>query len=693
MKWWICGVLILFSATYGLCGDNCCVEGGPYGEWNCYEPGSVNPLISSAVTICLGSSVDDPTITVHNGQKYIPVATFDCEDSHPVYASVSYSSQVSWFPNAPSDEGAFTTAGTYKYDAYVTAVSSDPACSDSVEEYVGTFTVTAVGVGVVNGAGGQIIASSGDQVTFTAVSDPGNEELQCLGWEYCYRAPGQSGWTGWGSLGSSDPTVSVDQSWGMGEYALRVRNGRDTWHSPSGTAEVVPFVNYLDIVDSHAPVLCHSSDNSLNLTAYPYPSNGTLEHLHWQMRYYDPWANSWGQWTDLSWMGASDVTITVDGYWTQGKYEFRCQNTEIDFPNWCAYSADVYVVDIEITGVLSDQFSGADVNRLPPIGTYREKNKPMLMGCSVGTTAQIKIEATVVPSSGADYVLLGVRKKGTTEIINSHFFDSNDPTSLAWDSLQPAIYEIVAGVDDAGNGLLTSNEAHIIYPDGVLVFNQSDYNTSVDGLALTAVGGAFLNMPTASDLLLNFLGNTGNDTTVSVTDPYLYHPVGVAWTGNTGPCSKYNFDNLDRVVSATAFHTNLLSQAGLDHSAEINAYFAANPGSTHKFGPWSCAWPTFIFTDPGTISGIDADMYYAFAQVNGFTVTSYYVTLHDSENQFDMMTITATGYFYDLYDFDLTAGGFSILGAIAQAGYPTLGTSGRVFKEDQVNFNGTWSSP
>ena len=242
------------------------------------------------------------------------------------------------------DAGTFTLTVDY---------SDDNGNSGSCSEIV-----TVVGVDSVDGAGGQIIVSTSDTLEFTAVPDPADAEFECLEWEYCYRAPGQWGWTGWTSLGSSDPIVTVDQSWAMGEYAFRVRNGSgDTWQSPSGTAEVVPFVNYLDISFGNA-VLCQGSGDHVDLTAYPYPDWGILEHLHWQMRYYDPWAEEWDDWTDISWMGTSGDTITVDSSWTLGKYEFRCQNTEIAFPNWCAYSVTICVVKVD--SLTADQGSAPD---------------------------------------------------------------------------------------------------------------------------------------------------------------------------------------------------------------------------------------------------------------------------------------------------------------------------------------------
>ena len=128
--------------------------------------------------------------------------------------------------------------------------------------------------------------------------------------------------------------------------------------------------------------------------------------------------------------------------------------------------------------------------------------------------------------------------------------------------------------------------------------------------------------------------------------------------------------------------------------AEILTYFNSHPGNTHTFGPWNCSLQNFAFPDAGMFPSVDADMFYAFAGVDRFTVASYQLTMHDIGNfNWDVLKIEAEGSFYDLYDFDINAGGFSVPAAKVQSGYPTLGASGRVFQEDKVNFKGVWNSP
>jgi hypothetical protein len=356
------------------------------------------------------------------------------------------------------------------------------------------------------------------------------------------------------------------------------------------------------------------------------------------------------------------------------------------------------VLKVELNKVLSDQFSGADVNRLPPIGVYPDKNKPMLMGCASYVSeegmhmAKIKVEATVTPSSSTAYV--GIRKVGTTATLDSDVINSGGQTALSWSSSDnDAVYEVIGGIDQNENDFLDPSEVCTTYPDHVRVFNIIQYNNSSDYLSLAVVGGAFVGYPTAAALLEYFLDNSGNETTVSLTHPRLYHPIGIQWSGTSGPCSKYNFANLSDVVQAKEFHQRLGEQAIADHYLEMFNYFTAHPGSTHTFGPWSCSLPDFNFPNSGDHS-VDFDMFYAFALVDSFTVTSYQMTMHDSGNfNYDVLSITAEGSFKDLYDFDIWAGGFSEPAAKVQAGYPTLGTAGRVFQVDKVNFNGTWNSP
>jgi hypothetical protein len=354
---------------------------------------------------------------------------------------------------------------------------------------------------------------------------------------------------------------------------------------------------------------------------------------------------------------------------------------------------NVTVLKVDIDKVLSAQFSGADVNRLPPMGTYADKNKPMLMGCTVDGDACVMVKVSV-DSSIASHTYVGVRKKGETAILDSNLIIYGGLSPLSWDCLGgDSVYEVVAGYDLNGNVGLDPDEVCAVYPDGVRVFTQDEYDACETYLYGVATGGSFASLSTAAELLFFFLLGGEDDTSVSVSDAYLYHPVGVQWAGATGPCSIYNFVNLDKVVAATEFRRRAVQDAAWFHRIEIETYFHDHPGTSHTFGPWSCTLPYFIFPDTGSLTGTDADMYFAFAQVHDFTVTSYSVKLQDSSGAWDVKAITAAGHFSDLYDFDITAGGFSIPAAKVQAGYPTLGSAGRVFKESQVNFNGSWTSP
>lgn len=355
-------------------------------------------------------------------------------------------------------------------------------------------------------------------------------------------------------------------------------------------------------------------------------------------------------------------------------------------------SAILTVLKVEINKILSDQFSGADVNRLPPIGSWPSKNIPMLMGCAIFETAKIKVEATVSPILAPNPAYVGVRKLGTSLLWDYHEINSGGQTPLRWGSPEKdALYEIVAGVDSDGDSILDPEEVCVVYPDPVRVFNIEEYDDDVAFLALTTVAGWLALKPTAANLLLFFLANSGNDTTVSLTDPRLYHPVGVQWAGTSGSCSKNNFANLEKVVGTIELRARLLSAAISDpaHYAEIATYFSSYPGDTHTFGPWSCSLPSFGFSYG--LGGVDDDMAFSFGGVETVTVDSYQLTLHDNGMlNWVAVGLSAQGHFYDLYDFDIFGAYPSAFAAPVQAGYPTLGDAGRVFQVDRVNFNGTW---
>jgi len=114
------------------------------------------------------------------------------------------------------------------------------------------------------------------------------------------------------------------------------------------------------------------------------------------------------------------------------------------------------------------------------------------------------------------------------------------------------------------------------------------------------------------------------------------------------------------------------------------------PLYTFVFGPWTC---TLSVTFPPAVGGIwdnayDQDMYYAFHTVGEMIVTSYKLKIKEINGVKHVVGRRAEGYFYDLYDFAYGTEVLPTHGARVQAGYPTLGTAGRVYQVDRVNFDG-----
>lgn len=82
-------------------------------------------------------------------------------------------------------------------------------------------------------------------------------------------------------------------------------------------------------------------------------------------------------------------------------------------------------------------------------------------------------------------------------------------------------------------------------------------------------------------------------------------------------------------------------------------------------------------------------MYYSFHDVGTITVTLCRLKIKDDPSGFQALGREATGYFYDLYDFQYSGGTYSFgtHAARVQSGFPSLGTAGRVFQVDRANFD------
>lgn len=172
--------------------------------------------------------------------------------------------------------------------------------------------------------------------------------------------------------------------------------------------------------------------------------------------------------------------------------------------------------------------------------------------------------------------------------------------------------------------------------------------------------------------------NVVNSQTV-ITSGELTHPLGANWNANgSATTRRYRYvegTETSDEVEADDHTLNALRVSLNQHKTEVQNYFTQNPTVTeHTFGPWN--WQASNLQFDGWA------LHFAFGHVTVFGAVS--VTVRRSDLK--VARIVYGGSFDDIYDFNYNGAYPSEHGATVQAGFPTLGIGGRVFR-DRVEFS------
>ena len=393
----------------------------------------------------------------------------------------------------------------------------------------------------------------------------------------------------------------------------------------------------------------------------------------------------------------------------------------------------VLLVPIQLTDVISDQISGNEANKLPDGLPYTgDANNPILMAACSGTTANIAVKVTTPPFA-LSKILVAVRKvqsDGNGPILGSTPAQQGPTKTLiqftaeefhASNSLDTSnLYEVVAGYDANGDGVLSKNEIAVVFAatdgtstpphDKFRVVTKSFYDSmesyleSISNDLPTGYSGNFLNSFLTGSAIP---GATLGTFDLTSTYPGLSHPLGAVWAtpGNdaTAVLNTFGTSTAESLDTADSNAVNQIIDATLNSEApEMVNYFVQNPntdshGFTYSFLP-SASSVDFVKTEGGTSA-----LGLAFGKVtlNGiFTATVSPLGVITSQHQVSVTSVNVTGNFSDVYDFNYYGAPLSLLGlslqlpldaASVQAGYATLSSSkpaGRVY-QSKVNFQTT----
>jgi PKD repeat protein len=358
----------------------------------------------------------------------------------------------------------------------------------------------------------------------------------------------------------------------------------------------------------------------------------------------------------------------------------------------------VVAPDMAVTKIRSEQTAGSPAANFLPGGTGGGTAPPayLLMGARADGNLYVSADVTVTPGTGGLPLIAALREGGEASATATAIVGGSATLQHAGSSAPLTVdYEVAAGVDLDGNGRLSPEET-ITMLGTVRGVSSNAYATRRAGLNTEVFFGTNALVDEGADLLRAFIdgttppGTSATTETIAANRRLLDHNLGLNWNTGTATASitRYTYP------SSSGFAMSLRDSSAMETSIgnylrtktvgsppkllkdHIAQFFVDNPAVTvHDFGP-------FDVEDLGVSSSILAPN--AFLAFGGFFYTGslQFHVEKTSATKIELRSVAflpdASGrnHAFDLYDFDFDVNAFP---AIVQAGFPTIGTAGRIF--------------
>lgn len=345
-------------------------------------------------------------------------------------------------------------------------------------------------------------------------------------------------------------------------------------------------------------------------------------------------------------------------------------------------------ITVTVSQIQSDQLPGVTANFLPQGAGGRGNLNPnyILMGTRGGTVA-VKAQLSISPNTAAARNLVLVRLSTSSSPQGTSSIDSNDvATVILNEPTSVTDYQLVAGVDKNQDGSLDANEVQVTASQGIFrVVPSSVYNSTIQDVNAGNIISRNI-FPTASEFLTGFANGVSpaqaqvGSSTLVYNAPGLSHNVGARFVGAPPTASAsipvYAF------MPGSALSDKILNSSALSDS--FNNSCINNTFSQHRqdvTSPGTFVWPIVCPTGPNSIrfATLDPDLALALhaAEITGtvmVTVSRSLGLLIETNTIVDVVV-------KDLYDFDYDSSDrIARFGARIQAGFPSLGNGGQVFR-------------
>jgi hypothetical protein len=349
------------------------------------------------------------------------------------------------------------------------------------------------------------------------------------------------------------------------------------------------------------------------------------------------------------------------------------------------------VPQLKITSMWSSQVTGTEFCSLPSsaaaargAGTWGNFLNIILMGASTDDKAHVSCSISIAPDNFRDSLVLRlVQVDGGGVLADANI--TGDLATFTADILANVTTCTIEGwIDLDHNGLFNPEAGEVLVraPGEFVIISRQEYNAAISALR-SRTGFAGLVLPIAYRLLDSFLDNTtpehGVDNGLVPVSPVedLDHNAGVDFDIiGRALVHEYEFpansDVASKVLASDAMR-RLVTQAIAGNSSAIQEAFD-DPLTTEITIP-VLQGTTFVpieFRQPDDLILSEWDLYYAFhaAQIYDCSVT----LTRDSD------VVSLAGILADTYDFRWNVGELSALASRVQAGFPTLGMAGEVYR-------------
>jgi hypothetical protein len=347
-----------------------------------------------------------------------------------------------------------------------------------------------------------------------------------------------------------------------------------------------------------------------------------------------------------------------------------------------------------ISRIWSDQVPGIQFNSLPPdsatgAGTWGNHLSLIVMGARADGLGRVQCSIKLDPADTPlrdRLVLKLIRAEGQGDVLADASWTGDTASFSTAVAGESVLCTIQGWVDMDRNGAFNPETGETLTraPGNFVIVSQAGYAAAKQGLRDKVgwgLAGAFL--PLAYRFVDSFLNNSTPEHSTdlglvpvsAVGD--LDHNVGVQFAGGSAFVHEYGFDSASdvaaRILAADAIQEAVL-QAVAANSQRIAQAFQGTTTGEITFPLLEGTEPiAFEFPEPDTLVVSEWDLYYAF---HGAAMHNATVTVRQQERDRVRLRAVLT----DTYDFRWNAGEMSALASKVQAGFPTLGNSGEVFR-------------